>query len=73
MNVGIFDLLDYGNVSKNKTVRILTGIDTNGGGYMNLSSGLWRNTSAVSSITIAPFNTGTTLATNASFALYGVK
>jgi hypothetical protein len=69
--VGIIDVLDYANVNKYKTVRELTGIDINGaGGFIDLFSGNWRSTSAVSTITITA---ATTFSQYSSFALYGIK
>jgi hypothetical protein len=61
--------LDFSNTSKNKTIRALTGgIDTETD--INLTSGAWYSTAAVTSITFA-------LATNynagSRFSLYGVK
>ena len=68
---GIVDLLDYANINKNKTFRTSTGFEENGSGMVELLSGLWINTSAVTSITLYP-STGTFLQ-NSSFALYGIK
>jgi hypothetical protein len=68
---GVTDILDYTNTNKNKTVRNLGGLDNNGNGYIALSSGLWQNTSAISSITIVA--AGSTHSANTQFALYGVK
>ena len=72
-NGGICDILDYSNTSKYKTSRILNGTDANGSGYANLSSGLWINTSAISTVTIAPITGGGLLAQHSKFALYGIK
>lgn len=69
--VNITDILDYGNTNKYKTARSLVGKDTNGGGYIFLSSGNWRNTSAITSITLYPQAGNFTQ--YSSFALYGVK
>jgi len=69
-NLAIVDVLDYKNISKNKTARILNGFDQNGSGIISLNSGGWYNTSAITSITLAP-NTGS-FAQYSSFALYGV-
>jgi hypothetical protein len=67
---GIFDILDYTNTNKNKTLRSIAGYDNNGTGWVYFCSGAWYNTSAINSITIA----GTTgFAQYSSFALYGVK
>ena len=67
----IVDILDYANTNKYKTVQSLAGVDKNGGGYMFLLSGNWRNTNAITSITITP-GAGT-FNQYSSFALYGVK
>jgi hypothetical protein len=67
----IADILDYSSVNKNKTVRVLSGNDRNGGGVIVLNSGLWSNSSnAISSMTISSDNG---FAQHSSFALYGVK
>ena len=68
-SVFIIDILDYSNVNKNTTLRTLTGIDTNGGGQVKLLSGLWNNTAAVTSFTMA----GATFIQYSSFSLYGIK
>lgn len=67
----IYDVLDYTNTNKNKTVRILLGYDGNGSGSVQLWSGLWMNTSAVSSIRFFP-NSGNYVQYT-EFALYGIK
>ena len=67
----IIDILDYANTNKYKTARILAGVDKNGGGYMFLLSGNWRNTAAITSLLIYP-NAGT-FNQYSSFALYGIK
>ena len=69
--VGIIDILDYANTSKNTTARALGGYDTNGGGRLGLSSALWINTAAVNRIDILPF-LGNYVA-GSHFALYGIK
>lgn len=68
----IVDILDYKDTNKFKTIRNLGGADTNGAGEVGLYSGLWRSTSAISSITIAPGG-GTLFNQYSSFALYGIK
>ena len=67
----IIDILDYSSNSKNKTLRTLSGVDNNGNGEVRFSSGLWRNTSAVNSITID--GRGENYVQHSQFALYGVK
>jgi hypothetical protein len=66
----IVDILDYTS-SKNKTVRTFGGWDKNGAGNAALLSGLWLNTSAITSIVIGTQNGN--LAQYSSFALYGIK
>jgi hypothetical protein len=68
---GIVDILDYASTNKNKTMRSLTGFDQNGAGQIGLVSLDWRNTSAITSISLTP--TGYSFNTNSSFALYGIK
>lgn len=68
---GVTDILDYSSTVKNKTVRSLSGADRNGSGSVQLLSGLWLNTAAITSITIG-FPTAN-MAANSSFTLYGIK
>ena len=69
----IIDILDYADTNKNKTVRILEGIDLNGsGGQVRLQSSLWMNTAAVTSCTINVRSSGN-LTQYSQFALYGIK
>jgi len=67
----IIDILDYTNTSKYKTVRSLGGYDANGSGYIMFDSGLWLDTSAITSIKLAP--SPNSFAQYSSFALYGIK
>ena len=69
--VGITDVLDYGNTNKFKTIRSLIGDERNALGEIALTSGLWRNTSAVTSINFFP--PSGSFAQYSSFALYGIK
>ena len=68
----IVDILDYKDTNKYKTIRNLGGADTNGAGEGGLYSSLWRSTSAISTITIAPGG-GTQFNQYSQFALYGIK
>jgi hypothetical protein len=70
--VGICTILDYANTNKNTTVRILGGEDGNGAGWVALNSGLWLNTSAVTTIKLQTNNLGN-FSQYSHFALYGVK
>ena len=67
----VIDILDYANTNKYKTVRSLCGGDNNGSGYVQLVSGLWQNTSAISNIEI--YIAANSFTTGSKFALYGVK
>jgi hypothetical protein len=67
----IIDILDYANTNKYKTLRSLTGYDSNGSGFAVLTSGLWQSTSAITSITLTA-NAGNWTTTTTA-ALYGVK
>ena len=70
--VGVIDILDYANTSKNKTTRQLSGVSSNASSaidYILLGSGLYGSTSAITSITL----TGSDFVQYSSFALYGIK
>jgi len=74
---GVIDILDYANTNKYKTLRSLGGSDSNGAtvnyaGYVEFGSGLWINSSAVTSIVLDQ-ESGTLFNQYSSFALYGVK
>jgi hypothetical protein len=70
--VGILDIHDYANTSKNKTTRSFHGEDGNGSSSYQifLQSGLWMSTSAITSITVTSNNNFTT---TSQFSLYGIK
>ena len=71
---GVVDIIDYANTSKNKTVKALTGVDTNSnavGVSVNAVSGLWLNTAAVTSLTLFTPNSG--FVSGTTFSLYGVS
>jgi hypothetical protein len=75
---GVVDILDYTNTNKYKTTRGLAGGDSNSNSQpsiVGLASGSWRNTAAITSITINAFAVGsaTTFGQYSSFALYGVR
>lgn len=70
-SVAVVDILDYANSNKFKTTRVLVGADANGSGNIYLTSGLWRSTSAITSIVLTPYSG--TISPYSSFALYGIK
>jgi hypothetical protein len=74
---GIISVLDYVSTSKNKTTRSLQGVhgsNSAGESGIFLSSGLWRNTAAISSISFSS-NAGSTrtIQSGSRFSLYGIK
>ena len=68
---GITNILDYKNTNKYKTLRSFSGYDNNGNGYSNFYSGLWKSTSAITTITLS--NYADSFAQYSHFALYGIK
>lgn len=66
----VTDILEYKNTNIYKTIRTLTGIDNNGSGSIFFSSGNWRNTNAVTTITLT---SDADFVQYSSFALYGIK
>lgn len=68
----IVDVLDYSNTSKYKTSRALVGFDTNGSSSssVELTSGLFMSTNAISSMT---FTGSTNFPQYSTLALYGIK
>ena len=70
--VAVIDILDYQNTNKYKTVRVLSGFDSNGaaGQEVGLYSGAWANTAAINSISLS---INKNYSTTTVFALYGIK
>ncbi len=68
--IAIFDILDYKDTNKYTTVRGLTGVDNNGSGRISFTSSNWRNTAAITSITLP---SEPLWVQYSSFALYGIK
>jgi hypothetical protein len=68
---GVLDILDYANANKYKTARMLVGSHTTTGKNIKFVSGNWRNTAAITSLTltteIGNFTSGS------RFSLYGIK
>lgn len=64
----IADIFSYAG-STNKTVLIEASEDNNGSGYVSRAVGLWRNTSAINSITVFP-TSGTM--SSMTVTLYGI-
>jgi hypothetical protein len=68
----IVDILDYTNTSKYTTIKAFDGYETGSSGTIYQYSGLWLNTSAISTITLTD-SSGGNFNTYSSFALYGIK
>jgi hypothetical protein len=68
----VMDILDYANTSKYKTIRSIGGFEDNTNARIQLLSGAWLNTAAITSITLDVIN-GTNYKEYSSFALYGIK
>ena len=67
----VIDFLDAFSTTKNKTTRAFNGFTSAASNqtWVNLNSGVWRDTSALTSITL----TGATFVTGCRFSLYGIK
>ena len=68
----IFDVLDYTNTSKTKTVKIFSGRDQSGSGNITFMSSLWLGTAAVSTMTFSVIG-GYSFVSGTSISVYGVK
>lgn len=66
----ICDILDYTNTSKNTTVRTLGGVADSGYNHIQLRSGVWLNTSAVTALSVG--HNGNLVA-GTRISLYGIK
>ena len=70
----IYDIADYTNTSKTKTIKAIGGAELNQAttaAKITMGSGLWTGTSAITSITIQPISN--TFAAGTTYALYGIK
>jgi hypothetical protein len=67
---GVIDILDYASATKNKTIKAVYGVSDATPGS-NLSSGLYAQTTAVSSLTLTTATGSFTSLTR--FSLYGIK
>ena len=67
----VTDILDFSSSNKNTTIRSFAG-QHSGVPYVYLTSTLWNNTNAVTSVTINE-RTGASFVQHSRFSLYGVK
>lgn len=76
--VSIIDILDYANTNKYKTIRSMTGRESNesANGRIAYESGSWRSTSAVNRIdlkTLSGTGSAANFAQYSHIAIYGIK
>jgi hypothetical protein len=69
----VIDILDYTNTNKNKVTRAIGGYDNNGSGKVQLTSGLWLSTAAITLLTFASSVSPYTFAAGTRFDLYGIQ
>ena len=70
---GIIDIFEYTNTNKTKTSREFYGLDTNGGGGVAFSSGMWYgSTNAINSIKFIA-EASSSFVQYTRFALYGIR
>jgi len=65
----IWDILDYANTNKYKTVKVISGFDANGSGRVSLGSGVWLSTSAITQLDITTVNN---FVAGSVISLYGI-
>lgn len=68
--VSIIDILDYSSSNKNKTIRYISGCDTNGAGIAVFGSGLSSTTAAINEIFFGGWTSG--YLAGSRFDLYGI-
>ena len=68
--VAVLDILDFSNTSKYTTTRLLGGNANGTTGQINIKSGLYMNTAAITSIA---FTSTTSFVSGSRWSLYGVK
>jgi hypothetical protein len=68
----VFDVLDPFETTKYTTIRGLLGVPSTSGTFLELMSGSWRNTNALTSITFLPEG-GQSLGSGSRFSLYGIR
>jgi hypothetical protein len=64
----VVQIIDYASTSRFKTIVSRDSSDTNGSGVSQLTTALWRNTAAITSITYA-----TSIVPGSTITLYGIK
>jgi hypothetical protein len=70
-STSIFNIMNYSNTTTFKTV-LSRGNSTSSGSYVGLNVGMWRSTSAITSVLVKVYNDQTMLS-GSTFTLYGIK
>ena len=73
MGAGVVDILDYTSTNKHKTIRSLSGKDSNGAGEIVFYSSLWFPSTIAAITSIKIQSESNNLSNYSHFALYGVK
>jgi hypothetical protein len=68
----VIDILDYTDTNKNKTIRSLSGFDSNGGGEIYLLSNFINSTTAISTLAFTCSGSNT-FASGTIIELYGIR
>jgi hypothetical protein len=68
---GVIDLLDAFSLTKNKTLRVVSGVSGNAQTRIDLHSGFWNNLTSLSSWTIFP--AANSMIAGSRFSLYGIR
>ena len=73
MGAGVVDILDYTSTNKHKTIRSLSGKDSNGAGEIVFYSSLWFPSTIAAITSIKIQSESNNLSNYSHFALYGIK
>lgn len=68
--IGIVNIINYSNATTNKTVVVRA---NRAGGGTDAVVGLWRNTAAITSVTLMFINGTDNFGVGSTFSLYGIK
>jgi hypothetical protein len=73
----VIEIVNYSSANKYKVLRCISGSNSNTtntpDGYTLFRSGLWLNTSAITSVRFYGINSGTTIGQHSRISLYGIK
>ena len=69
----IIDILDAYSTTKNKTTRTIWGRHNASDNAITLTSGLWQNTNAISSIVLTDGGGARSFLTGSRFSIYGIR